>query len=109
MSREDYNRVLEKCKRCIEEFEPCGLRGDVERRVLELVQEWEKRKADAERKGKLIGGLEVICSDLLRAVEKAEVDSKNFGKSKCEYFRKWLSLPFTKKGGLGYWASRMWQ
>jgi hypothetical protein len=109
MSYENYEKVLEKCKYYIKEFEPCGLRGDVERRILELVQEWEKRKADGERKGKLIGGLETICMDLLRAVKKAEADSKNFGKNKCEYFRKWLSLPFTEKGGLGYWASQMWQ
>ena len=109
MSNENYERVLEQCKHFIKEFERCGLRDDVERRIFELVQEWEKRNSYAEKKGKLIGGLGTIYMDLKRAVRKADTDSKKFGTQNCEYFRKWLSLPFTERGGLGYWASGWWK
>ncbi len=75
----EYEELLEICKTIIEErFVPCGLKNAVEKRIFELFQEWKKRKSEAERKGKTIGGLKVIFKDLLRAVNKAEADSKRF-------------------------------
>jgi hypothetical protein len=76
---------------------------------LELVQEWERRKSEADKEGKQIGGLKVISWDLERAFWKAKADSKKSGKNMCEYFERWLSIPYCKKGGLGYWSTRFWQ
>jgi len=46
VSNENYEKVLRQCMEYIKtEFEPCGLEDDVERRIFELVQEWEKRRA----------------------------------------------------------------
>lgn len=110
VSNENYEKVVKQCKEYIKtEFESCGLKDDVERRIFELVQEWEKRQAEAEKRGEKIGGLGVIFIDVERAVWKADADSKRFGTRKCKYFRRWLSLPFTKSGGLGYWALQMWK
>ena len=110
MSNENYEKVLNQCKEYIKtEFEPCGLKDDVERRIFELVQEWEKRQAEAEKRGQQIGGLGVIFIDVERAVWKAYADSKKSGKNKCQYFRKWLSLPYIEPGGLGYWTLKMWK
>jgi len=87
VSNENYEKVLKQCKEYIKtEFEPCGLKNDVERRIFELVQEWEKHQAEAEKKGKKIGGLGVIFSEVERAVWKADADSKRFGTRKCKYF-----------------------
>jgi hypothetical protein len=102
---EQYEEVLGWCKKYIEtEFAPCGLKDAVERRILELVQVWKEKKA----KGILKNGKMLIFRDIHRAVWKAKADSKKFGKHKCEYFRKWLSIPFTKPRGLGHWTLRMW-
>jgi len=109
MPNENYEKILEICKGYIKEFEACGLGEEVRKRILELVQEWERRKNEADKKGKQIGGLQVIFMDLERAFWKAKADSKKSGKSMCEYFEKGLSIPFYKKGGLGYWSTRMWQ
>jgi len=109
VSNKNYEKVLKQCEEYIKtEFEPCGLKDDVESRIFELVQEWEKRQAEAEERGEKIGGLGVIFIDLERAVWKADADSKRFGTQKCKYFRNWLSLPFSKPGGLGYWTLQMW-
>ena len=71
MSNENYEKVLKQCKEYIKtEFEPCGLKDDVERRIFELVQEWEKRQAEAEKRGEKIGGLGVIFIDVERAFGK---------------------------------------
>jgi len=109
VSNENYEKVLKQCKEYVKtEFEHCGLKDDVERRIFELVEEWEKRQAEAEERGEKIGGLGLIFIDVERAVWKANADSKRFGTPKCKYFRKWLNLPFTQPGGLGYWALQMW-
>jgi hypothetical protein len=109
MSNENYEKILEISKYCINEFEACGLGEEVRKRILELVQEWEKRKSEADKEGKQIGGLTVIFWDLERAVNKAKADSKKSGKSVCEYFERSLSIPYDQKGGLGYWSTRFWQ
>lgn len=105
MSEACETEVMKWCKKYIEtEFAPCGLKGDVERRIYELCQEWRSRKAQ----GKLKTGKKAIFIDLHRAVWKAEADSKKYGKDKCKYYSKWLRLPFTQPGGLGYWTLKMW-
>jgi non-homologous end joining protein Ku len=109
MSDDNYKKVLDQCKAIIEaEFAPCGLKDLVEERILELVREWEKRKAIAEKDGRMIGGLGAIFMDLERAVEKAKADSKKSGRDECEHLMIGLSLPYTRRGGLGYWSIRMW-
>lgn len=97
MSNENYEKVVEWCKELIKEFESCGLKQNVLKRILELVQWLEKQKAE----GIWTGDFQIIFKDLLRAVDSAESLSKKYNKDKCEYFRKWLSLPFTEKKGFG--------
>lgn len=110
MSDDNYTKVLKLCRTIIkEEFEPCGLRDLVEDRILELVQEWKRRKTVAEKEGRTIGSLKLIYYDLIRGVNKANSDSKRYGKDKCEYLMRALSLPPTVKGGLGYWTIASWQ
>jgi len=109
MSNENYEKILEISKYYIEEFEACGLGEEIRKRILELVQEWERRKSEADKKGKQIGGLKVIFRELEKVVYEAEANSKKSGKSVCEYFERSLSIPYYKKGGLGYWSTRFWQ
>lgn len=101
MSNENCDKVVEECKGYLKEFEVCGLKEEVLRRISELVQWLEKQKAE----GKRVGGFGIICIDIRRAVELA----KTYDKDECEYFRRWLSKPFTEKGGLGYFTYVMSQ
>jgi hypothetical protein len=103
MSDENYEKVVESCKELIKEFESCGLKQDVLKRILELVHWLEKQKTE----GTWRGDFQIVFMDLLRAVDSAKSLSKKYNKDECEYFRKWLSLPFTEKKGLGYWTIRM--
>jgi len=105
MSNENYERVVESCKEYIKEFDSCGLKQDVLKRIFELVQWLEKQKAE----GKQVGEFNIIFYDIERTVEMAKTLSKKHGKNECEYYRRWLSLPFTKKKGLGYWTTRFRQ
>ncbi len=101
MSDENYDKVVEQCKEYIKEFEVCGLKEGVLKRISELVQWLEKQKAE----GKGVGEFETICLDIKRAVKLA----RTYGKDGCKYFRRWLSKHFTEKGGLGYYTYVMSQ
>lgn len=105
MANENYKKVIEWCKEYIKEFETCGLKQDVLKRTFELVQWLEKQKLE----GKQVGGFMIIFYDIERAVEMAKALSEKYHKSKCEYFNKWLRLPFTEQGGLGHWTTMMRQ
>jgi hypothetical protein len=98
-------KVVEWCKEYIKEFETCGLKEDVLKRIFDLVQWLEKQKLE----GKQVGEFMIICYDIRRAVELAEALSKKYRKRECEYFKKWLSLPFAEKGGLGHYTMIMRQ
>jgi len=105
----DLEELLEECRVIINrDFAPCGLKEDVEKRIHELYEEWKEAKAKADREGKTIGGLKVIFSDLLRAVRFAKEQARKSGKTECYYLRKWLEIPPTSKGGLGYYSKSMW-
>jgi len=108
MNDENYKKVLEECANIIkQDYAPCGLEADVKKRLLDLTQEWERRKENANKDGRRIGELETIFIDLFRAVNQAESNAKRFEKSKCEYLRNGLRTPFSKSGGLGFWTLRM--
>jgi len=105
MSNENYEKVVEWCKELIKEFLSCGLEEDVLKRIHELVQWLEKQKAEGKRED----GFKIIFYDLERAIEMAKAFSKKYHKDECCYLRKWLSLPFTERKGLGYWTTIMSQ
>lgn len=106
---ENYKKILELCKVVIDrDYAPCGLKEEVERRLLELTLEWERRKEKADKEGKEIGGLSVILYDLLRATERAESDERRFGKHKCRYLRRGLQLQLGEQGALGNYSLSMW-
>jgi hypothetical protein len=105
ISNENYVKTVELCKELIKQFELCELKQDVLKRIYELVLWLEKQKSNGIWKG----GFQIIFTDLLRAADSAESLSDRGHRDKCYYFRKWLSLPFTEKGGLGYWTTIMSQ
>jgi len=98
--QENYEKVLNLCKVMIEQdYAPCGLEEDVKKRLLELTQELERRGRR---------GFNIISVDVFRAVNQAESYEKRFKKrTKCEYLKRGLQIPFNKPGGLGYWTLRM--
>lgn len=106
----EYIELLKVCKEIIDRgFAPCGLKDAVEERIRKLVMEWKRRKAEAEKRGKIIGGLMVIFRELLKVVEEAEYYSKRYGKPVCKYLDEKLSCPYYKKGCLGYVSLTYWQ
>jgi hypothetical protein len=105
MSNENCERVVEWCNKYIEEFERCGLKQEVLKRIFELVQWLEEQKTE----GKQVGEFKIIFYDIERAVEMAKALSKKYRNSECEYYRRWLSLHFTEEGGLGHWTTMMRQ
>jgi hypothetical protein len=98
--RENYKKVLDLCKIMIErDYAPCGLEAGIKKRLLELTQELERRGRT---------GFAILFKDIFRAVNQAESNEKRFGiKTKCEYLKRGLEIPFDNPGGLGYWALRM--
>jgi molybdopterin converting factor small subunit len=110
MSNENYEKVIERCKIYIKEFEAYGLKEEVLKRIFEFVQWLEKQKLEKQKlEGREVGEFMIICYDIERAVELAKALSKKYHKSECEYYRKWLSLPFTEKRGLLHWSYAMRQ
>lgn len=107
--KENYMKVLELCKVLIEQdYAPCGLEDDLRKRLLELTLEWEKRKAKADGEGRGIGGVNVIFTDVFRAVWKAKSDEERFGKPKCYYLERGLKKQLGESGTLGTWSYSMW-
>jgi hypothetical protein len=77
--------------------------------LLELVQEWERRKLKADNEGKGLGKLNVILMDVLRAVNQADSNAKRFGKPVCYYLERGLKTRAGEPGGLGTWSYSMWE
>lgn len=110
MMNEDLEELLEECRVIIDrDFARCGLKEDVEKRIFELYEEWKKAKTRAEKEGRTIGGLKIVFKDLLRAVDLAKELAKKHETSECYYLRKWLRIPPTTEGGLGYYSKSMWR
>lgn len=102
---ENYGKILELCKVIIERaYAPCGLEQDIKKRLLDLTLEWERRKEKASKEGNTIGGLNVIFTDVKRAVNQAKQNEKRFGKPRCYYLRRGLQIQPSEHGGLGYWS-----
>jgi hypothetical protein len=109
MENENYEKVVEWCKEYIEEFETCGLKEDVLKRIFELVQWLEKRKLEKQKvEDREVDWIKIIPIGFEYYHNLAEFLSKHH-KTKCEYYRKWLDIPFTKKGGLLHWVVAMSQ
>ena len=100
---ENLRYIMNLCNKVIEiDYVPYGLKGKIEERIRELVSIWEKRREQAITKNMEIGGLQLIFSDILRAVSKAESDERRFGKkTKGQYLREGLETPIPKRGALG--------
>jgi len=104
---ENYGKILESCKVIIElDYAPCGLEQDIKKRLLDLTLEWERRKEKASKEGKTIGGLNLIFTDVYRAVNQAKENEKRF-EPRCYYLRRGLQIPPSEPGGLGHWFFRM--
>jgi len=99
---ENYEKVVESCKEFIKEFETCGLKEDVLKRIFEFVQWLEKQKLESRE----VGGVMIIPLDLKRAINLAKKLAEKH-KSECEYYREWLSIPFSEKRGLLHYSYAM--
>ena len=102
--------LLEICKVVIErDFAPYSLREEIIERVKELFAEWKRKREQAAKEGRTIGGVKVIFYDLLRLVDMAHANSERHGKPFCEYLRRALEKPYHERGGLGYYSIKMWE
>jgi len=107
---ENYKKLLESCKVIIErDYAPCGLEEDIKKRLLDLTLEWERRKENANKENKMIGGLRVVFLDLLRAVNQAKSNTKRFQKPKCYYLKRGLQIKCGEPGWLGNYSCSMWE
>jgi hypothetical protein len=102
---ENLKYVMNLCNKVIEiDYVPYGLKEKIEERISELVSIWEKKREQAITKNTEIGGLQLIFSDILRAVGKAESLERKYGKkTKCQYLREGLETLIPKRGALGNW------
>ena len=108
---EEVKTVLDYCETLIREYyRPCDLETLLITRIAELVHEWEKRKEIIEKQGREYtgAGLQLIFTDVLRAVETAKYDSEKTNKPICLYLRNGLVKSYTQVGGLGkYFLSHL--
>jgi hypothetical protein len=104
MTNENYEKIVELCKEYIKEFDACGLKEEVLKRISEFYQWLEKQKLQ----GREVGEFMIIPKGMEYYVELAKARSKKH-KSECEYYREWLSTPFTEKRGLLHWCYAMRQ
>ena len=86
------------------DFDPCGLKEDVKKRIFDLTVLWKRCKRRAEKDVGDFGGL---FYDLLRAVEHANSMMERTGKSKCYYLSRGLELAPPAQGALGNWFISM--
>jgi len=108
---EEVKTVLDYCETLIREYyRPCDLETCLITRIAELVHEWKKRKEIIEKQGREYtgAGLQLIFTDVLRAVDLAKHNSEKNNKPICLYLRNGLVRPYTQVGGLGkYFLSHL--
>jgi len=94
---ENYEKVLEWCRNILEnDFKPCGLENELKKELYDLTLDWERRKEEAEREKRQIGGLMVIFHGLMKSWRQAEGLAKKYNKNVCCYLKmslenKWLT------------------